>query len=152
MRIIDLHVHPPFDAEEKRINPRIIAEKIIEWMNSEGIDKAVILPVAPYVSNEYVSKIIDYEPERLLGFASVIPNPADFAIKTLKHAIQELGLVGLKLHPGMQGFCLRNTHVWRVLQFAGELRIPVIIDAMLGDLSTLYFKGTPDFWSNRIED
>ncbi len=152
MTIIDFHVHPPLDAEEKHINPEKIAEDIIEWMNSEGIDVTVILPIAPYISNEYVSKIVDYNPKRLIGFASVVPNPADFAIKKLKYAIQELGLKGLKLHPGMQGFSLRNTHVLRVIRFAGELQIPVIIHTMFGDFSTLYFKTTPSFDENRIED
>jgi len=88
--------------------------------------------VAPYVSNEYISKIVDYDPKRLVGFASVVPNPADFAIKKLRYAVMELGLKGLKLHSRMQGFCLRSTHVWQVLRFAGELRIPVIIHTMLG--------------------
>ncbi len=75
-----------------------------------------------------------YEPKRLIGFASVVPNPVDIAIEELKNAIVDLGLRGLKLHPGMQGFCLKNVHLWRVLDFAGkELGIPVIIDAMLGD-------------------
>jgi len=77
---------------------------------------------------------------------------AFFAIKKLKYAIQELELKGLKLHPGMQGFSLRNPHVLRVLRFAGEMGIPVIIHTMFGDFSTLYFKAAPDFWGNRIED
>jgi len=110
------------------------------------------LPVVPYISNEYVSKVVDYDPKRLIGFASVVPNPADFAIKELKYAIQELGLRGLKLHPGMQGFCLRSPHVWRVLRFSGELGVPVIIHTMFGDFSTLYFKAYPAPWLNSAED
>ena len=152
MKVIDFHVHPPFDAEEKGINAEKIAEQLVEWMDKEGIDIAVILPVAPYISNEYISKIVDYDPKRLVGFASVVPNPADYAIKELKYAIQELGLKGLKLHPGMQGFCLKNPHILRVLKFSGELGIPVIIHTMFGDFSTLYFKGSPALWINNIED
>ncbi len=150
--IVDFHVHPPLDAEEKGVKPETIAESLLEWMDREGIDIAVILPIAPYISNEYVSKIVSYDPRRLVGFLSVVPNPADRAVREIRYAVEELHLKGLKLHPGMQGFCIRNIHVWRVLRFAGELGIPVIIDAMLGDFSVLYFKGSPNLWESRIED
>ena len=46
----------------------------------------------------------------------------------------------MKLHPFMQGFCVRHPHVIRVLGAAGDLGVPVVIHAMLGDLSSLYFK------------
>lgn len=152
MRIIDFHVHPPFDAEERHISPEKLAEDMVEWMDNVGIDIAVVLPVAPYISNEYVAKIVDYDPKRLIGFASVVPNPADFAIKKLRYAVQELGLRGLKLHPGMQGFCIANAHIWRVLRFAGELGIPVVIHTLFGDFSTLYFKVPSSPKGNEIED
>lgn len=116
------------------------------------MEKVVVLPIAPYISNEYVAKIIEYNPKRLCGFASVIPNPAEQAIKQLKHAILDLKLRGLKLHPGMQGFCLKSVHVWKVLRVAGELGVPVVIDAMLGDFSTLFFKGYYTPWINNVED
>jgi len=51
---------------------------------------------------------VSYNPERLIGFASVVPNPADIAIKELRRAVQDLGLRGLKLHPPMQGFRIRH--------------------------------------------
>ncbi len=98
---------------------------------------------------------MSYEPKRLVGFASVVPNPTDIAVRELKRAIEDLGLRGLKLHPGMQGFCIRHPHVVKVINTAGELNVPVVIHAMKGDLSSLYFRSakehvlpTPD----RIED
>ncbi len=124
-------------------------------MDESGIDTAVLLPIAPYVPNDYVYRVVSYEPKRLVGFASVVPNPSDIAIRELRRAIEDLGLRGLKLHPGMQGFCVRHPHVVRVLRTAGELGIPVVIHAMVGDLSTLYFRSvnenalpTPD----KLED
>lgn len=80
----------------------------------------------------------------LWGFASVVPNPADVAVRELRRAVEDLGLRGLKLHPGMQGFCVRHPHVVRVVRFAGELGVPVVIHAMRGDLSTLYFKSVEE--------
>jgi predicted TIM-barrel fold metal-dependent hydrolase len=86
---------------------------------------------------------VPYNPEGLIGFASVVPNPADIAIKELRRAVQDLGLRGLKLHPPMQGFRIRHPHVIKVLKIAGDLGIPVVIHAMLSDLSKLYIKPPP---------
>ncbi len=117
-----------------------LLRKNIQFLDENGIDVGVILPIAPYIPNDYVYRVLSYEPERLIGFASVIPNPADIAIKELKRAIIDLGLKGLKLHPGMQGFCTRHPHIVKVLRIGGELGIPVIIHAMKGDLSSLFFR------------
>jgi len=138
---------------KKRVGPKKIAEELVEWMDKASIDIAVILSIAPYISNEHLAKIVDYEPKRFIGFASVVPNPVDVAIEELRTAIVDLGLRGLKLYPGMQGFCLRSTHLWKLLDFAGkELGIPVVIDAMLGDFSSLYFKGSYLPSMNSIDD
>jgi len=150
--IIDVHVHPPLDVEEKNVSPKTIAQKIIDLMDKSGISRAVILPIAPYISNDYIYKIVDYEPRRLIGFASVIPNPYDRALKEIKRAVLDLGLKGLKLHPSLQGFCLKNIHVWNVLKYAGELNIPVIIHSLWMDESTLYFKSAYTPWINSIDD
>ncbi len=153
--IIDSHLHIPDKWVKEGISPRVAAEKILQFMDESSIDIGVILPIAPYITNDYVYNVVSYEPKRLIGFASVVPNPADVAVKELRRAIEDLGLKGLKLHPGMQGFCIRHPHVVKVLKVAGELGVPVIIHAMKGDLSTLYFRSveehalpTPD----KIED
>jgi predicted TIM-barrel fold metal-dependent hydrolase len=151
-RVIDIHIHPPLDAEDKGVSPKNIAGELLDLMDKSGVSKAVILPIAPYISNNYIYKIVEVEPRRLVGFASVVPNPADKAVKELERAVTDLGLRGLKLHPGMQGFCLRSTHVWKVLRRAGELEIPVIIHALWMDESSLYFKSPYKPWENPLED
>jgi len=151
-QVIDVHVHPPLEAEEKGISPRVIGEELLKWAIENGVSRVVVLPIAPYISNDYVYKIVEVDPRVFIGFASVVPNPHDRAVRELKRTILDLGLKGLKLHPGLQGFCLRNPHVWRVLRAAGELGIPVIIHALWVDESTLYFKSPPALWINTIED
>ncbi len=153
--IIDFHLHVPERWVEKEVSSKVVAERFLQFMDESGIDIGVILPIAPYISNDYVYKVVSHEPKRLVGFASVVPNPADVAAKELRRAVEDLGLRGLKLHPGIQGFCIRHPHVIKVLKVAGELEVPVVIHAMKGDLSTLYFKSvkehalpTPD----KIED
>jgi len=113
-------------------------------MDDSGIDVGVLLPIAPYVPNEYVYRVVAYEPKRLIGFASVGPNLADVAIKELKRANENLELRGLKLHPEMQDFYILHPHVIKVINVAGELGIPVVIHATKGGLSTLYFKASKE--------
>ncbi len=142
--VIDFHLHIPEKWVKKEIPPEVVAESLLQFMDETGIDIGVILPIAPYVSNDYIYRIISYESKRLVGFASVVPNPADIAIKELRRAIEDLGLRGLKLHPGMQGFYILHPNVIKVIRFAGELGVPVVIHAMKGDLSTLYFKSVKE--------
>ncbi len=153
--IIDFHLHIPEKWVKEGLPPKEVAERLIEFMDESGVDVGVILPIAPYITNDYVYRVVSYEPKRLVGFASVVPNPADVAIEELQRAIRDLGLRGLKLHPGMQGFCISHPHVVRVLKVAGELGVPVVIHALKGDLSTLYFKSTKEHTlpsPDRIED
>jgi len=153
--IIDFHLHIPGKWIKEGTPPHNVAERLLVFMDESGIDTAVILPISPYITNDYVYKVVSYEPKKLVGFASVVPNPSDIAIKELRRAIEDLGLKGLKLHPSIQEFCISHPSVVRVLRVAGELRIPVVIHAMKGDLSTLYFKLTKEHTlptPDKIED
>lgn len=49
------------------VSPREAAERLIQFMDEAGIDVGVVLPIAPYVSNDYVYKVVSYEPGRLVG-------------------------------------------------------------------------------------
>jgi len=109
--IFDFHLHILEKWVKDGATPRAAAEKLVQFMEESGIDVGVILPIAPYILNDYVYRVVSYEPKRLVGFASVVPNPADIAMRELRRAIEDLGLRGVKLHPGMQGFCIRHPHV-----------------------------------------
>lgn len=153
--IVDSHLHIPEGWVKEGVPPKVAAERLLQFMDESGIDVGVILPIAPYVPNDYVYKVVSHEPKRLVGFASVVPNPADVAVRELRRAIEDLGLRGLKLHPGMQGFCIRHPHVIKVVGAAGELDVPVVIHAMKGDLSTLYFRSAKEHTlpaPDRVED
>ncbi|MEB3691294.1 MAG: amidohydrolase family protein [Caldisphaeraceae archaeon] len=152
---IDFHLHIPEKWVKEDVPPRVAAERLISFIDDSGIEVGVILPIAPYVSNDYIHRVVSYEPKRLVGLASLIPNPADSAVRELKRAIEDLGLRGLKLHLEMQGFCIRHSHVVKVINAAGELNVPVVIHAMRGDLSLLYFRSAKEHvlpTPGRIED
>ncbi|MBQ2791879.1 MAG: amidohydrolase [Oscillospiraceae bacterium] len=79
-------------------------------MDNGGPDKMVLLPLdlttrygGWIANNEEVKQIVDYAPDRFIGFASVDPYRPD-ALEVLEHAFKDLKLAGLKLHPSKQAF------------------------------------------------
>ena len=79
-------------------------------MNSFGIDRLVLLPLdlttTPggwIVSNEQIKHLVDFAPDRFIGFASVDPRRPD-ALEVLDHAFKNQKLAGLKLNPSKQAF------------------------------------------------
>jgi len=97
-----------------------------------GIDKAVVLPIAPYMTNESIAELVKRGEGRIVGFSSVVPFaqttgiPREDPIDTLGHAIGTLGLSGLKLHPLIQGFSLNDPGLVPVVSAAGDLGVPVL--------------------------
>jgi uncharacterized protein len=112
------------DATLRLLNPDVL----IEQMDEAGVDQSILYAVdAPIVfsSNEYVARICERFPGRFLGFASVNPNAPD-APATLEHAVRQLNLRGLKLHPPLQNFFPNSEDVFPIYEKAMELNIPVV--------------------------
>lgn len=81
---------------------------LLNAMDEAQIETSVVHPLRSesvqwIVSNEFIADVVKEAPDRLIGFAGVTPYSTD-AVPELKHAIEDLGLRGLKLHPPMQMF------------------------------------------------
>jgi predicted TIM-barrel fold metal-dependent hydrolase len=122
---VDVHVHPPtkeFLLDSGGPSIEAAARKFghkpelatIEQMLTEfaacGIETLVLFAWdaetatgRPRVPNEYVARIADKFPDRIIGFASVDPRK-ESAVRDLEHAVRDLKLRGLKLHPQAQAF------------------------------------------------
>ncbi|WP_053202716.1 amidohydrolase family protein [Jiangella muralis] len=107
-------------------------DTFVQNITALGIDKAVVLPIAPYMSNQAVADLVTKADGAIVGFASVVPFaettgiPREDPVETLAHAVNVLGLKGLKLHPLIQGFSLNDPGLVPVVSAAGDLGIPVI--------------------------
>jgi len=107
-------------------------DSLIKAMDESGIEKAVVHAIAPIVGNEHVAECVKRFPDRLVGFASVLPfggttgASSGDPTKDLTYAIEELGLKGLKLHPGIQAFSPDSPSVSPLMVKACELGIPVL--------------------------
>lgn len=81
----------------------------------------------PPVTNDFVAGVVRAHPDTFLGFASVDPLKGDAAVAELERAVRDLGLRGLKLHPGAQGFVPGDPAVAPIFETAQALRIPVTV-------------------------
>ena len=117
--IIDAHVHPvlfgPICKDPERVQFRkqqfglyksspIPMEQVMDIMDHAGVDLAILfaedysaLMGQSIVSNEEIRLLMDAQPGRFAGFASVDPRNED-APEELARAFTELKLDGLKLN------------------------------------------------------
>ena len=102
--IVDAHCHIGETSHYRQS-----AEDLLRQMDDNGVNRAVICAAGRHivVNNEEGNRLIEATvrmyPDRFYGFACVNPWYGERAVNELHRAI-ESGLVGLKLHPSMQGY------------------------------------------------
>ena len=143
---MDVHVHPPtkefvvdaggehIEAAARKFGHAIelrTIEQMLEEYAQSGVERLVLFAwdaestsARPPVTNEFVSKIADRHPDRIIGFASVDPHKKT-AAKELEHAIRDLKLQGLKLHPQAQAFEPTNHDYYPLYSKCAELGVPI---------------------------
>ncbi|MEA4907796.1 MAG: amidohydrolase [Chloroflexi bacterium] len=119
--IIDFHTHAP---ERGDFND------FLKGMDENKIDMAVLDALGVTVaeaarSSEYVHSLVQKYPDRLMGFATVMPREPD-AAKLFEHYVKDLGFKGLKLHPPMQNFSPIDPLIGPVIEKAIELDVPIL--------------------------
>ena len=75
-------------------------------------------------------------PGRLMGLCTVDPGEGEGAAREIERCINELGLIGVKLHPWLQGFSVTHPGMTPIMEAAGALGVPV-----------LFHDGTPPYSS-----
>ncbi|HUY14817.1 MAG TPA: amidohydrolase family protein [Terriglobia bacterium] len=145
--MIDFHTHPVLIQElaAKYPNYHRMAREVFQignnfqpletfflQMDVAGIDQAVLLPIDcarargdSVSSNPQVAELCAASP-RFIGFASVDPLK-EGADRELEHAIQQMGLRGLKLDASLQDFQPDDKKAFAVYEAAGSLRIPLLV-------------------------
>lgn len=147
--MIDLHTHvwqyckhlgEEFTAEVSRAcgrppetNPILNAPSSAHWQAyaNSAVSRAVVVAFRSRwlkidVPNEYVADYVRQHPDRLIGFAAVDPTDKDPAGE-LEHAVQKLGLKGLKVAPAVQNFHPMAERMQPVYRMAQRLGIPVLL-------------------------
>jgi len=130
--IIDAHthIHPNPKGFGEKYNASV--ENLINSLENSNVDKTIVLPIYPQISNKFVANSCKKYPEKLIGFASVNPLEGVKAAEVLEKDIKKYNLKGLKLHPRLQKFDLKDPQIIPVFQKCADLKIPVVIDAFPG--------------------
>lgn len=124
------HIHPRPNGFGSKYDASVAS--LIQAIRQSPVDKAVVLPIAPEISNEFVVAACREYPDELIGFASVDPRLGKKAVEKLEEEVTSFGLKGLKLHPRRQGFGYRHfLNILPLIQQAAKLNIPVLIDTFL---------------------
>lgn len=123
--VIDAHLH--LDAV-RFTNPMEAASALDESRQEAGISHCIVLHlISQNWSKEDFSSALSKFPA-LHGFVNLYPEDVN-CLKDLEKAVRELEFCGLKLHPRLQRFSITTENTKRLVQKAGELNIPVLIDA-----------------------
>ena len=80
----------------------------------------------PYPGNERVAEAVQKHPEVFIGFGSVDPWKEVEAVSELERSVRELGLRGVKFHPGLQGFVPNERRFGPLYAKCVELGIPAV--------------------------
>jgi predicted TIM-barrel fold metal-dependent hydrolase len=149
MRIIDLHCYPntkewiacqqPYvDALAKYWNRAWVAkseEEVVQDFTDAGVE-AVLVALdlettigTPPCSNDYVSAMQKRHPNRIIhAWAAVDPFKGETAVAEARHAIHDLGMLGLHFHPIMGHFAVSDRRLYSLFEAIDELRVPVMVD------------------------
>lgn len=123
--IIDTHVHldDKFDGTAQGAAAELDCQ-----LADSGVSRAIVLQleVQPWSEDEVAEALSCYP--RLKGFINVHPNKGD-PERLLRDGIERSGYIGLKLHPRLQEFEVDDERTVRLVQMAGEMNVPVLIDA-----------------------
>ena len=128
--IIDCHSHmgPGWLAWWKN---EVTEEGFIrDYMDEYGIDKACInywaIYHAPDEGNDYIAEFVKRYPDRLIGFACIVPRWYKTAVQEVERAVNELDMKGLKLHPTANAWHANSPLVYPVIEKAIELNLPML--------------------------
>lgn len=105
---------------------------LLASMDRSGVDLSVIMPVVTKPSqfesvNTFAAKVNEQYAGRLLSFGGVHPDSEDY--KAELNRIKELGLPGIKLHPDYQGVMIDDVRYMKIIEYANELDLVILVHA-----------------------
>ena len=125
-RVIDFHGHTGrLDSYNGVDDPALI----LRAMDKVGIDVACVFNIFHpdgTTGNDITARFAAAHPDRFVGFAYVSPMMPDTMVSELTRAIDELGLVAIKLYPPYTQWDL-NEPIWHpIYEFANERGLAII--------------------------
>ncbi len=142
--LIDFHTHTFPDELAPKVIPKIAGDASIRYyteatnssligsMDRAKVDMSVILPVVTKPSqcetiNRTAKEVNDRYFPRLLSFGGIHPDNENY--REILKCLQNDGVKGIKLHPLYQGVAIDDIKNLRIIDYAGELGLTVVIHA-----------------------
>ena len=111
-----LHVPPDEVAEHYR---RLAIRAVIFDVDQEA-------HTGMRMSNDDIAAAVRRHPDVFIGFGSVDPNRGQAALDEARRCVEELGLRGMKFHPGVQAFAPNDQRFYPLWDTCSRLGVPVI--------------------------
>jgi predicted TIM-barrel fold metal-dependent hydrolase len=123
--IVDAHLHL---SPQVSVSASVAAKALENDLAASNVERAIVLHLLaqPWSVEEFAEAISSTT--RLSGFINIDPFKND-AQHQLREGVEKLGFIGLKLHPRLQKFDLDDPAAHRLVGYAGEMGIPVLVDA-----------------------
>ena len=101
----------------------------------------------PPLTNDEVAYFVKKYPGQFVGFACVDPWKGGRAVQEMQRAINELGLIGAKFHPGVQAFYPNDKQFYPLYEKITELGVPALFHTGTNGLGA----GTPGGMGVRLD-
>ena len=126
--LIDAHAH----LGSSLFGVGVSEHDLLASMEANGIDQAIVIPLKPRdyhfgPENDRIAEAVKAHPGTFFGFARVDPWQGDAAVAELWRGIDELGLIGLYLHPFEEQFAANDEISFPLLDFLQERGLPLMI-------------------------
>lgn len=114
--------------ELMRLLNKYRVDMFLESMDRNGIERAVVCVIEPFIGTMEVLKAIAPHRDRLAAYCAVDPYEPNF-LDRLKFYVQTNQVVGLKIHPPIAGPHPTSTELFDMGAFAQEHALPIFIHA-----------------------
>ncbi len=106
------------------------AEALLEVMDAQGVDRAVITGLGQLMDNQYLVDACAKWPDRFIGMGQVDPRVPG-ATDVVRAFAAEPGMAAVKLHPTMHGYHVCDHGLLDpIFEVASELGLVVLVNAL----------------------
>lgn len=127
--IIDIHSHLG-TAWNAWWRTEVSEEEFIANMDKWGITKSCVsywgIAHDPNHGNKRISKFAADYPDRIIGFACIIPTWWEDAVNMVEMAHEDPYMIGLKLHPAINEWYADSPLVYPIVEKAIEYNMPML--------------------------
>ena len=131
-------------------------EELLAAMDENDITRSIVVPLKPRgyhfgPANDRVASAVRAKPDRLHGFARVDPWQGEDALRELRRGLDDLGLIGLYLHPFEEQFAANDEIVFPLMTELRDRSLPLLLaggypgfshPSQIGDLARQFPKVT----------